>query len=252
MPIVIVPTPAPGSGSGMTKKELRAYTRYLIDTYGDDWVQDSSTTRFSIDDALNMALTKWYVQTKCSRGTYTVSTAIGTDTYNLTSFDAGATRLFDVYLATYDSVRLMPINPDRLDSLNRKWRLEGDSTPIYWLMWNENEVRLYPSPDAVKTLSIEGYQGPDFTAFDADGDYPPGMNVADHEALCYMAAFICIIGVPNESNIARMPNMLNMWNSKVAGAKSRVIGANSTPVIMGSGIDMGRSRMTATDTVTML
>jgi len=251
MPIDLTPIPSSSNTGGMNKAKLRELTRFYIDKYDDSWIADSDATRFDIDDALDLALKRWYEATLCSRATYTLAAVSGQSVYARSAFPTGASRIFDLYLVTFDGSTLIPTSVENLNSLNQNWRTATSATPRYWMPWNDTDIRLYPTPSTTDNIIIEGFQLPDYTYFDADTDEPPGVNIADHDALTLYAAMLVTIGEPTDENAARQSTLYTLWTSKLAKARARVSGKKNVKTIMGRRLDRSRSKWNCDETITM-
>jgi hypothetical protein len=252
MPVVLVPNPSSVSVGGKSKTDLIEFTRFLVDKYDKSWLADSDATRFDLGDALDMALIKWYKETGCSRGTYTHAATASQAIYSRSEFPTGANRIHDLYLVTYNSVLLAPTSVEKLNAFNRNWRSTAAGVPNKWMPWGDTEFRLYPAPSGTSNIVIEGYQGPDLTLFDEDGDEPPGVNAVDHEALAYYAAFLVVFAEQSETGVAKQSWLYQEWQKQVDEAKSRVAGVKNVKVHMGARLDRVSSPWPHDEDVTMI
>src|SRR3990167_1840604 len=139
-------------------------------------VSSTDTAQFS-DAELNSWINQWlrYTATwlKHPITEESQTSTDGTATYTIT---ADFLEITDIY---YDDAKLAAVDEDYLSARDSQWRdTDNKSTPLYYLQEDSKVFRLYPIPDAAKTILIRMRVVPTSLSDDAD---PPDLPTSYHD-----------------------------------------------------------------------
>lgn len=104
-----------------------------------------------LEECLYSAMLDMAGQCRVIEGTQTCSTVASTQGYAFSSF-SGSGNIIDIKHLTYSSRPLELITEEQYDAMLLNMGTAPSGTPTHFFVWDETVV-LYPTPDAVATLS---------------------------------------------------------------------------------------------------
>ena len=239
----------------MTKADMRAYTRWLMDQLGVQWLPqtalqtgEGTSNAMGIDLAMARGIERYAVETESYRVRYTLTTTALSTTpseaiYVLSAFSPSgtaygttdATRAFRIMDMTYDGHKLTPIWDK--DSTST-WALQPGH-PRNWFLFDGQSIKILPPPNAAKVLLLDAYVMPLPTAtgvFSTDTTVWPAF-ADDADLPCYFAAIWLATRTTGAEVAQRVAEWKSVWTTRIAAARARihksdgkfVIGINQVP-----------------------
>ena len=218
----------------MTRAELNRYTRYLLDELGTNWLETESATTFDLNDALMDGYRRYARETRCFPVFYTAPATQDISIYFYSGFgtsSAGA-RIFAPKVVAYNSVRLTFATEAYLDGIDPSWRFADSGTPTHWLMWGDGKFRLYPTPEGAQDIYLEGYETPDPTGLDNDGDVPL-IHEDDHRLIAVWACMLVLTRGAVADMAERAPALWQAWQDGIKAANDRLHNDTELSVTLG-------------------
>lgn len=112
--------------------------------------------------AINEALMMWNVLTGFWKRRITIPTVISQMDYSLPS-----TMVFGMRLE-YNNAPLDPTSLSEMDEGRPGWQNNADATPRKWIPLDLDTIRLWPTPDAIGTLTIDGVSATPQLTYDGE------------------------------------------------------------------------------------
>lgn len=112
--------------------------------------------------AVNEALLMWNALTGFWKRRVTFSTVIGQQDYTLP-----ATMVFGMRIE-YNSVPIEPSSLAEMDEGRPGWQGQANATPKVWIPLDLNQIRLWPAPSAVGTLTVDGVSATPTLTYDGE------------------------------------------------------------------------------------
>lgn len=103
-----------------------------------------------VTDAINEAQWEIYVRTKWSWTSSTLTLNPGDDIIPIPSNIVIPRFVEDTQL------RYFPSSQRQLENFHRTWRLDGPGAPMYFIVWDAFNLRIYPKPDKVYNYTLWG------------------------------------------------------------------------------------------------
>lgn len=224
---------APGA-VGYSKSGLLELTRWYIDTLGTDYLQDDVVGKWDLGQCLDLAYLEYARRTRCFPVILTADTFAGQSTYRYADFGSGAgARVFDIVSLVCSGYQF-PMTRMTEREMNRElgnWRTAENGIPQCWIPWGDRGFRLYRVPDAVYTLTLEGWETPDLSLFTSDSS--PDIHQAEQPLLAIYAAIMATIRNPNDENLVRQHTLYPQWESGVTTTAGRIGGAGGEVITVG-------------------
>lgn len=112
--------------------------------------------------AINEALLMWNALTGFWKRRVTIATVIGQQDYTLP-----ATMVFGMRIE-YNGTTLGPSSLGEMDEGRPGWQGQANATPRKWIPLDLNHIRLWPAPDAIGTLTVDGVAATPQLTFDGE------------------------------------------------------------------------------------
>jgi hypothetical protein len=171
---------------------------------------------------------------------FTFAATPGLAIYNYSDFSptGAGSRLFEIESVWYDDQELDPRTMDEMRSENNRWLFDGPSSPLYWIQWGDQQIRIYYPPGGTANIDITGWVLPDPESFDDDTDVP-ALNMQNIEMIPIAAAIRFTEGLVSQENNLRFQYYQSKYAQKLIKARSRLMG--SKVHIFGGGSRAGRT-----------
>lgn len=210
----------------LTKADLRSLVRSLVEERGGDWLANTTDTiLYTIDKYIDLAYNKYAAETECFINVYDIDSVISEGVYSFNDISAG---LFKVRFVAYDGLSLKAASQSILDNSRPNWRFADDGIPTAWVPWGGG-IRLFPTPAAIKTITVECCEMPTILA-ETDA---PLIPIGDHELLAIYAAIQVMIKDPSNENAIRASQLYPRWEAGIKAAKDRFNGSGQADIIVG-------------------
>ena len=112
--------------------------------------------------AVNEALLMWNVLTGFWKRRVTIATVVGQQDYSLPS-----TMVFGMRIE-YNNVPLEPTSTAEMDEGRPGWQGQASATPKVWIPLDLDTIRVWPAPDAVGTLTVDGVSATPQLTYDGE------------------------------------------------------------------------------------
>jgi hypothetical protein len=199
----------------LTASELAEYGRQAYNAVGDTFFSDAEIYRYIWEAEAELA-----TEAKLIERAYTTTTVASTAAY------AAPTYAMVIKRVTYDSQKLMPISFREYDALVFNATTIPLGTPQYYVLW-EDELTLYPTPDAAATLKIWSLNQPQQVTSTSALEVPGVWHLP-------MADFLLWKFAQKDKNFQAAANYQAAWAQTVQKAKkwnrTRVRGDSFTTV----------------------
>ena len=184
----------------MTGSELAEYARQVANGVGDTFWTDAEMYRYIWEASAVLA-----TECRLIERSYTTTTVASTAAY------AAPTYAMVIKRVTYNSSKLMPINFREYDALVQNATVIPTGTPQYYYYW-EDELTLYPTPDAAYTLKIWSYNHPQAVTATSTIEVPPVWHLS-------MADFVVWKMLAKQMNFQAAAQFQSSWLETITKAK---------------------------------
>jgi hypothetical protein len=227
------------------RADLRAMMRTMVDEINsnntgaivDSTVSTANPSLVDLNSALFFGYEKVSADLKSFPTQITLASTPGQAIYPYSSLGTVGSRLFEIDNIWYNQQILTQMSKDEMDANNYMWLFDSDGTPIYWVQWGAQNIRLYYAPSGTSNIDITGWLLPDPTTF-ADDSAVPALNMLDIELVPLAAAIRFTESKVNQDNNLRFQYYQTKYALGVKEANGRLKG--SKPTIFGRGPGGGR------------
>lgn len=231
----------------MTRKQIFAMARFVLDQLPTDWIKATDSNLFSLSDALDLAYNKYAIETECFPVTYTLAATASQAEYRYDAFGTGSpksgARMFKINYVAYDSREISESTRADIARSDPNWRFSSAGTPLAWFPSGERRFQLWPKPVGVLNIVVEGFETPDLTSFTTDAAIPD-IHVGDHRLLALETALLPLMRDPENENLVRATSFYQELQAGYKAARKRIHGAGRASIIVGrnsSGSDYPKS-----------
>jgi hypothetical protein len=189
-------------GGIMTLTEIITSCRQRYNAYGSTFWGNDEIIGLIYEACMSMA-----VETECIEKTFSTSTIIGTQEYDLPEHTIGIKRV------TWKGVPLLDISfkeDDLTTAFDESTLDQGD--PAYYVLW-ENKIRLRPIPGSIETLKAYCFNQPQPLTSVSILEIPVRYHI-------YILDYVIAYMIMKDSNFNVAENFLKKWELNLQKIKS--------------------------------